>query len=264
MRDSLNRLDSSAESMKNNPIQNVVRNLKPQKIKRFYKVVSISEERTGYWVRLDGKPIRSPQKKIIECNNLTLANKLLEEWESQVEYIDYVNMPITRILNVAFDRVSENHISVVETVGSYATSDLLCYRANGPEKLVIRQHEYWDPILEWGQQTFKLNFNVTDSILPVEQPESTILKIKEVLREYNPIQLTAIHTVTTICSSVLLALALEKEAFERETIWNATNVDEDWNIEHWGEDEELMLSRKIKRQDFIAASQIFDSYNRSK
>ena len=250
--------------MKNDPIQKVVRNLKPQKIKRFYKVVSISEERTGYWVRLDGKPIRSPQKKIIECNNLTLANKLLEEWESHVEYIDYVNMPITRILNVAFDRVSENHISVVETVGSYATSDLLCYRANGPEKLVIRQHEYWDPILEWGQQTFKLNFNVTDSILPVEQPESTILKIKEVLRKYNPIQLAAIHTVTTISSSVLIALALENEAFERETIWNAINVDEDWNIEHWGEDEELILSRKIKRQDFLAVSQIFDSYSRSK
>ena len=261
MRELLTELDSEIGNESSDPIQKVVRNLQPKRIKRFYKSVSISNESSGYWIRLDDKPIRSPRNEIIECTNKELATRLAEEWEKQDEFIDYITMPITRILNVAVDGVSDNITAVIDTVCSYASSDMICYRANGPKELVARQQQYWDPILHWLQQSFGLVFEVTTGILPVEQSAESIQKVKNLLQDYGSIQLAALHTVTTLGGSILLALALEKKAFEPEIIWQAINLDEDWNIEHWGQDAEALRTRKFKQQDFDAAVLILNSLN---
>ena len=261
MRELLTELDSEIGNESCDPIQKVLRNLQPKRIKRFYKSVSTSNESSGYWIRLDDKPIRSPGNEIIECTNKELATRLAEEWEKQDEFIDYITMPITRIMNVAVDSVSDNITAVIDKVCSYASSDMICYRANGPKKLVTRQQQYWDPILQWLQQSFGLVFEVTAGILPVEQPLDSIQKVKNLLQDYGSIQLAALHTVTTIGGSILLALALEKKAFEPEIIWQAINLDEDWNIEQWGQDAEALRTRKFKQQDFDAAALILNSLN---
>ena len=261
MRELLTELDPEIGGENSDPIQKVVRNLQPKRIKRFYKSVSISSEPSGYWIKLDDKPIRSPRNEIIECTSKEIAMRFANEWEKQDEFIDYLTMPITRILNAAVDGVSDNITAVIETICSYASSDMICYRATGPEKLVVRQQQEWDPILRWLQESLGLVFEITTGILPIEQSADSIQKVKNLLQEYGSIQLAALHTVTTLGGSILLALALEKKAFEPETIWQAINLEEDWNIEHWGQDTEALRTRKFKQQDFNAATQILNSIN---
>ena len=261
MRDLLNELGSETGIESNDPMQKAARNLQPKRIKRFYNSVSITQETNGYCVRLDDIPIRSPRKKIIECTNLEIATGLQEEWTQQKEYMDPITMPKTRILNAAIDGVEENFDAVIDTIGSYASSDLICYRASDPEKLVLRQQQTWDPILDWLNQTYGIVFKVTTGVLPIEQLNDSIQKVKDLLRNYSSVQLAAFYTITTLGGSVILALALEKKAFNPESIWQAINIDEDWNIEHWGQDTEAFRTRKTKQLDFNAATQILYSFN---
>ena len=36
-------------------------------------------------------------------------------------------------------------------------------------------------------------------------------------------------------------------------MWRAAHVDEDWQIEHWGEDAEAVARRNFRHRDFMAA-----------
>ncbi|MBY0382108.1 MAG: ATPase [Xanthobacteraceae bacterium] len=223
--------------------------------KRFYKAVDVAETPDGFAVRLDGKLIRTPGKKVLAAPLREIADIMAAEWEAQKETIDPLSMPMTRLANSTIDGVTDNVTAVREDIAKYLGSDLLFYRASFPEELIARQGEHWDPALRWAADYLGAHFILTEGVMHVKQPDTAVHAAHQALPE-NAWQVAASHIVTTVTGSALLALALQHGARTPEQVWAAAHVDDDWNSGQWGEDEEVTARRASRLRDFEAAAKV--------
>jgi chaperone required for assembly of F1-ATPase len=192
--------------------------------------------------------------------NAAAARLVADEYAAQEEHIDPLTMPVTRLANTAFDGVSSAADAVLEDILKFSTSDLLCYRADSPEALVERQADAWDPVLDWARSELGARFMLAEGVMHVEQPRETIGAVAIHLhKRAEPFRLAAIHLVTSLTGSALLALAVEAKAIDAEAAWEAAHVDEDWNIEHWGADAEASARRTSRRRDMMAAVALLEA-----
>ena len=185
-----------------------------------------------------------------------LAEAIAGEWEAQREHIDPAGMPLTRLANSAIDGVRVHQAEVRADIVKYAASDLLCYRASEPELLVRRQAEVWDPVLAWARDALGARFEVADGIMPVTQPEAARSAIAGALEGFDAFSLAALHVMTTLTGSALLALAHARGHLSAEAAWAAAHVDEDWQIGRWGEDAEAAARRRRRWSEMQAASRL--------
>lgn len=256
MRDLLGNVEAGGQSVRDDPMRKAAESMKPVLPKRFYKVVTAEMRDGGFAVLLDGKPIRTPARHLMMVPGQPVAKAMAEEWDKQDTYIDPATMPLTRIVNSALDGVAEAMDAVADEIVGYAGCDLLCYRAAGPQGLCDRQSAHWDPVLNWVGDRFNARFLLAEGVMFIDQPQEAVDSVRQSLKPFDPIGLAALHTVTSITGSVLLALALAHGAKTPDEIWSAAHVDDDWNIEKWGEDEEAQRVRLFKRGDFDAAALI--------
>jgi chaperone required for assembly of F1-ATPase len=229
---------------------------KPSHPKRFYDQVAIEGEGGGVSVLLDGRPVRTPAKAPFLLPNPALADVIAEEWRGQGARIDPATMPLTRLANSVIDGVKGNEAAVLDDILKYARSDLLCYRAEGPRGLVSLQTEHWDPILAWAKQELGAKMRLAEGVMHVEQPPTSLDAIKKRLNKFDPWSLAALHVMTGLTGSALLALAVALRHLSPEEAWDAAHVDEDWQIGQWGEDEEAKERREDRRRDFAAAARL--------
>jgi chaperone required for assembly of F1-ATPase len=231
----------------------------PQR-KRFYKNAGVAETAGGFAVTLDGKPIRTPSGHQVVAPVREIAEAIAAEWNAQKEIIDPLTMPLTRFANSVGDAVVERVQAVADDVAKYLGTDLLFYRAGHPEALVAREAALWDPVVFWAADTLGARFILAEGIMHVRQPDSAIAAARAVLPA-DPWSIAALHVVTTLTGSALLALALIRGVLDQDQVWAAAHVDEDWNIEKWGVDEEVAARRAARLVDFKAAAEILKSLN---
>ncbi|MFC7398755.1 ATP12 family chaperone protein [Chelatococcus sp. GCM10030263] len=223
--------------------------------KRFYKTVTVEAHPEGFAIMLDGRSARTPGRKPLVVPTRALAEAVAGEWSAQEGAIDPARMPLTRLANTALDGVGEAVAAVSGEVAKYAASDLLCYRAGHPDKLVARQNTLWDPVLGWAQEALGARFILAEGVIFVEQPEPAVEAIRQRIAGYSsPFALAALHIMTTLTGSVLLALAVADGRLTPEDAWTAAHVDEDVQIEFWGEDAEATARRQARWRDFAAAA----------
>lgn len=228
--------------------------------KRFYTEVSIVESEGGHAVHLDGRPVKTPAKAALAVPTSRLAELLRDEWANQVEVIDPRTMPVTRLINTAIDGVAVEAQAVFEDILRFSSSDMLCYRAESPENLVLRQQEQWDPVLDWAANQHGACFELIEGVMPREQPRDATAAFSAVLRKYDaPIELAVLHTVTTLTGSAILALAFAEGHLAAEDIWKLAHLEEDWTAEHWGEDAEAQNRREKRHAEFQAAVAVFEA-----
>lgn len=220
--------------------------------KRFYKEASVTEAEGGFAITLDGKPIRTPSGRQVVIPARALADAVAAEWAAQGETIDPVAMPLTRIANSVVEGVVDRVELVSADLAKYFESDLLFYRAGHPEGLVAREAAHWDPVLFWAAETLGAHFILSEGIMHVKQPEEAVRAARAALPR-DAWSVAALHVVTTLTGSALLALALAHGARDASQVWAAAHVDEDWNAEQWGVDEEAADRRAIRFRDFEAA-----------
>lgn len=226
--------------------------------KRFWKTVEVCEDdAAGFSVTLDGRPVRTPAKSKLSMPSRQLAEWVAEEWRAQDEQIDPESMPITRAMNSALDKVTPQFEAVSEMLAAYGGSDLLCYRADAPEALTERQAAAWDPILDWARERFGIQWEVTSGLMPVTQPEKTVSTLKAQVDALSPFELTAFHDLVAMSGSLILALCVVHNERSPEDAWQLSRIDETWQIEQWGKDEEAEEQAEIKRQAFLRAAKIF-------
>ncbi len=224
--------------------------------KRFYKEVSVGEGEGGaFQVLLDGRPVRTPARALLAVPVRALAEALAEEWRAQDTLIDPTAMPLTRLVNVALDGVSRDPDASLDEVVKYAGTDLICYRAEGPDRLVARQGEHWDPVLDWYRREHGARFMLSAGIRHVAQPAEALARIADLVPR-DPLRLTAVASMTTLMGSALLALAVAHGRLSADAAWAAAHVDEDWNIAQWGEDEEARARRAGRSVEMQAAAQL--------
>jgi chaperone required for assembly of F1-ATPase len=154
-------------------------------------------------------------------------------------------MPLTRLANTIIDGVVETPAEVAAEVQRYLACDLVFYRAPGPAGLVARQAEAWDPVLAWARAALGARFMVAEGIVFIAQPAEALAAAGAAVPRA-PWPLGALHSVTTLTGSALIALALMRNALSLDAAWSAAHVDEDWNLELWGRDA-LALERRAAR-----------------
>lgn len=230
--------------------------------KRFYKEVSIAEvqgDEPGYRVLLDGRAIRTPAKRELMLPRRDLAEAVAEEWRRQAATIDPLAMPLTRLVNSALDGVEQRYAEVRAAVLAYGGSDLLCYLAEGPRELIERQARHWGEVHTWIKQAFGIELQLTAGVMPVRQSEAALARLDEAIGDCRPLELAALHVVTSITGSLLLALAILHDRLDPQDAWRLANLDEDYQIEQWGCDEEAEAHRARRWREMQAATLVLAS-----
>ena len=228
--------------------------------KRFYARAGMLEVADGFAITLDGKPVRTPSGRSVVAPTREIAEAIVAEWEVQQETINPLTMPLTRFANSVVDAVVDRVEAVADDVAKYLESDLLFYRAGYPEALVAREAAHWDPVLFWAADALGAHFILAEGIVHVRQPDQAIKAARAAL-PVDPWSIAALHVVTTLTGSALLALALTRGVLDQDQVWAAAHVDEDWNIDKWGGDEEVAARRAARLVDFRAAASILRALN---
>jgi chaperone required for assembly of F1-ATPase len=223
--------------------------------KRFYGEAAVAEADGGFAITLDGKPIRTPSGRVVTVPVREIADAIAAEWSAQQETIHPLTMPLTRFANSVVESVIDRVVLVRDDVAKYLHSDLLFYRAGHPQALVEREAQHWDPVLFWAADALGAHFILGEGITHVRQPDSAVEAARATLPS-DPWSVAAVHVVTTLTGSALLALALTHGARDPDQVWDAAHVDEDWNRDQWGVDEEVAARRAAREVDFRAAVRI--------
>ncbi len=233
---------------------------RPELPKRFYKKAEAGPFEGGFGVFLDGKPVKTPARKPLLLPSAALAGAVAAEWAGQGERIDPSAMPLTRLINSAIDGVAARRAEVEADVVKYAASDLLCYRAGEPEGLARAQSQAWDPLIAVARDVYSARFALAEGVSFVEQPPAALDAIARAVRAYvaeGPgahIRLAALHAMTTLTGSSLIALAVANRHVDVETAWTAAHVDEDFQMSVWGVDAEAQARRARRFAEMQAAA----------
>ena len=227
------------------------------KLKRFWTEASVIEAEEGYAVLLDDRGVRTPAKTSLVVPTVELARAIADEWDAQEGTIDPTTMPFTRSANAAIDKVTHQFDEVVNLLAEYGETDLLCYRADAPVELSERQSEAWDPLLGWAKDTFEADLSPATAVMFVEQPAQSLNNLKMALLDQSAFQLTATYDLISISGSLILGLAVCKGKISAQEAWELSRIDEIWQIEQWGDDEEATEVAEIKANSMRHAGRFF-------
>ena len=213
-------------------------------MKRFWTHVTVEDGA----ILLDGRPVKSPGRVSLVLPTAQLAEAVADEWRAVGEKIDPRTMPLTGLANASIERAPDP-----ATLAVYAETDVLCYRAETPPELAVREGEVWDPLLDWARARYDVTFHVTAGIIHVAQPAPTVTRLTSAVEALSDWQRTALSPIVTIGGSIVVAMMLFEGAIEAEAAFDACHLDELWQAELWGEDWMATDARAARRADFMAA-----------
>ncbi|MDH3669106.1 MAG: ATPase [Paracoccaceae bacterium] len=225
-------------------------------MKRFWNAVTVEETGDGYAIRLDDRPVRTPAKAPCVLPTRALAQAMAEEWEAQGDAVDPAAMPVTRAANSAIDRVIPEAGAVAAAIAAFGESDLICYRANHPDGLVYRQVESWDPLVAWAETALGARLTLSEGVMFVAQPPGSLARLTDAVGAHSVWELTALHDLVTLSGSLVIGLAVSRGHLTADRAWPLSRIDEDWNIEEWGEDAEAVHVAERRRTDFMNAARL--------
>lgn len=242
------------------PVRRAQIQMKQPLPKRFYTEVSIGESADGFTILLDGRTVKTPGKQLLALPTRDAAELIQREWQGQVEVINPLTMPVTRLANTAINGVADALDAVFDDIVNFAGTDLLCYRADKPDSLIEMQANHWDPIISWAADSIGSRFILVEGIIHRTQPQTAIDRFAATLEGHRTaLRLAALHTITTLTGSALIALAFAEGHLTAEAAWQAAHVDEDWNVLKWGTDAEAEARRQARWLDMQAAARLFDA-----
>lgn len=225
--------------------------------KRFWSDVAVVEEEGGFAIRLDARSVKTPAKAAMVVPTQALAQAIAEEWAVVEGKINPEQMPFTRSANAAIDKVAVQFDEVAQMLAAYGASDLLCYRADAPEGLVDRQLQGWDPLLDWAAEVYGARLVQTVGIMPVMQDADALSALAAPLFEATSFELTALHDLIAMSGSLILALGVTQGHLNMVDAWALSRIDETWQAEQWGTDEESEQAIEIKRLAFGHAANFY-------
>ena len=228
-------------------------------MKRFWTEVTVTPKDTGFVIELDGRGVKTPAKAPLVAPTQALADLIAAEWRAQEGSVDPNTMPATRMANAAIDRVTVQHREVAEMLAAYGDSDLTCYRADYPEALVARQAAAWDPALEWAAETFGARLAPRTGLMHDPQEDAALAALAAEVHAMDAFRLATFHDLVSLTGSLVLGLAATRDWRPADAIWDASRIDETWQEEKWGEDEEATRQSTLKRIDFLNAKRHWDA-----
>ncbi|WP_163848919.1 ATP12 family chaperone protein [Pseudooceanicola aestuarii] len=226
--------------------------------RRFWKQAVATPQDGGFAIHLDNRPVRTPAKAPLIVPSAALAHAIAAEWDAQVETVNPASMPVTRAANAAIDKVTPQREEVVAMLADYGDSDLLCYRATSPEALMLRQAAAWDPLLDWAGATLGARLQPRPGVMHAPQDPRDLARLKTQVSEMSAFELTAFHDLVSLSGSLILGFAAFHGARPIGEIWTLSRIDEDWQQEQWGADEEATAQAAHKEEAFLNARRFLD------
>jgi chaperone required for assembly of F1-ATPase len=225
-------------------------------MKRFYKDTAVDAGDGGWRVLLDGKPMRTPAKAVLVAPTRALADAIAHEWDAVPDKaeINAAHLPLTRLAATGLDRVTTQRERVIDDTAKYAETDLLCYRASIPESLVRRQHEAWQPLLDWAAERYGARLVVTEGTSFVAQPAEALSAFRATVAGHGDLALAALYNLTHLAGSLVVALAVTERRLSPEEAFATAQLDELFQIERWGEDPIATQRHQGIRHDMNAAA----------
>lgn len=224
------------------------------KAKRFWKEATVTPSPDGFTVTLDGRPVRTPAKTLLVVPTQPLAAAIAAEWDAQQGLVKPNTMPFTRAANSALDKVAPQFDAVVAMLAAYGGTDLLCYRATDPEPLVARQAARWDPLLDWSASAFNAPLRAVPGVMFIEQPPESLSRLHALTAAQTPFQVAAFHDLVAISGSLILALAVTHTRLTADEAFGLSRIDEHWQAELWGVDEDAAILEAMKKDAFLQAA----------
>ena len=226
-------------------------------MKRFWQHVAVADDAAGFAIALDGRAVRTPKRAPLIIPQPALAAAIAAEWATVDGDIDPRAMPLTGLANAAIDIIAPDVAAFAATIAPYATADLLCYRADDAD-LSREQARLWNPILDWAERQFTIQFNLTTGVMPADQPRETIARLTNALGGADAWGLAALSPLTSLSGSLVSALALLHSAFDAESLWQAAILDALWQEERWGSDADALAARAHAKREWDAAAQFLN------
>ena len=226
------------------------------KTKRFWTSADVSASGDGFTVTLDGRSVKTPGKSPLIVPTEALAQAIAVEWDAQEEEINPLTMPVTRSANSAIEKIVPQRSVVVDALAEYGGSDLICYRAERPAELVTRQNEAWNPLLEWAKTELGAGLTTTTGVMFAAQPAEALSALRAPLEEATPFELAGLHDLIMLSGSLVIGLKAREMATVSE-LWDASRVDETFQADEWGYDEEAQEAAEAKREAFEAAHRFY-------
>ena len=225
--------------------------------KRFWAQAEVCAAEGGFTVTLDGRAVKTPGKAVLVVPTEAVAALIAAEFQAQGKVLDPNSMPITRAANSAIDKVAVARAEVTELIAAYGDSDLVCYRAEGPEALIVRESRAWDPLVDWAAHRYGLRPNVRTGIVHAAQPSALLDNMRADVEALSVFELTAFHDLVSMTGSLIIALAVLDRFATPEALWDASRVDEEWQAEQWGRDEMADALTAGRKQAFLDAARLY-------
>ena len=229
-------------------------------MKRIYKTVAVApaDGGAGFAVQLDGRDLRSPGQRPIALPARALAEAVAAEWRAQGESVDARSMPMTGFAFTVADRVTPQRDYVVGEIAGYGGSDLVCYLADDPTELTLRQEAAWAPMRAWAEQALGARLVPGAGVMPVAQSAECLAALRRAVEAVGDWELAALHTLTSMTGSLVLGLAVLHGRLDADTAYAASEIDEAFQVERWGMDREAEQRRRARRAEVAEAAKFVE------
>ncbi len=222
-------------------------------MKRFYKDVAVTEIDGGWQVTLDGRGIKTIGGVPQVVPNRALAEALAAEWDAQGEEIEPAGLKLRDQCDFAIDHVAKDAKETIAKLLGYAETDTLCYRADPEDALFVRQQEAWEPLVSALEQREGIRLYRISGIIHRTQPNASIAQLRERLACLDPFTLAGLYTMTSLAASLCIGMEALEDGADPASLWLAANLEEEWQAELWGRDEQAEQRRALRGDEFARA-----------
>jgi chaperone required for assembly of F1-ATPase len=231
-------------------------------VKRFWDTASVDWSQTGHTILLDGKPMRLPSGSPLLVGPARLARAIAEEWQvaggAKGGEMSFKDTPLTRLAGTALERIAPDPAPTIDALARYGETDLLCYRAEAPRSLVHRQHQRWQPWLDWAALAHDAPLRVTTGVAYVRQHRDSIAALRRAVATLDTEALAGLGIAVPALGSLVLGLALVAGEIDAEAAYTLGALDEMFQAEQWGDDYEAVDRRTGMRADIMLAARYID------
>lgn len=229
-------------------------------MKRFWDQVTIGADDAGHAILLDGRPVHLPGGGKLLVPARPLAEAIAGEWQAaggqKGGEMSFADTPLTRLAGTAQERIAPDPYPTIDAIARYGESDLLCYRAKSPSELVRRQAAEWQPWLDWVAQRHGAPLRVTAGIAAIRQHHDSINTLRATVAGFDPFTLAGLGIAVPALGSLVLGLALAAGEIDAARAHALGMLDELFQEEQWGQDEEAAKRRAAVAEDIALAERM--------
>ena len=219
-------------------------------MKKFWKIVQVKKKlKNSFDILLDKRILKTPMQKDLIFSNYKIAKETALEWDIDEKEINTENMVFYGLISTAIDKINNDKVSYIENVLGFINTDLICYRADGPNELVDLQNSSWNPINSFIKKYIDVEVEFFIGVMPSKQSIEIFNRLKTLINSFSDIEISALHRMTNLTGSIFISICILKGDVLKNEAFELSFLDELYQAKNWGIEEESLDKRdKIAKE----------------